>query len=232
VAHFGKLLQSLDLSEFRVNWLVRHCGTTAGHVPQVFPHVENCQRADSGTAIGPFVLYHGCQEIASMQQLIASILRLDRRSLSLQAMPVYMRKSSAFPMRIPKSLRLCRRSPIDLIEINDQRFLVVRTPMPLPSARVMILVRMLDQTCANRIQVDIIHLLNKRVFACNAHRVRVKFVHRMLMLIFALLDSKFGERRFKSVVFQMIDNSLCRDAVDRSKDFFAPVREKTQHGEW
>ena len=82
MVHFGKLLKSLDLSEFRVNWLGRHCGTTAGHVPQGFPHVESCQRADSGTAIRPFVLYHGCQGLASMQQIVASILCLDRHCRS------------------------------------------------------------------------------------------------------------------------------------------------------
>jgi hypothetical protein len=58
------------------------------------------------------------------------------------ALPLYLRKSSAFPKGPLNTWRLCRRTPFDLKVIGYERFGFERLRVPLAGARVEIFVRM------------------------------------------------------------------------------------------
>ena len=45
-------------------------------------------------------------------------------------------------------------------------------------------------------------------------------VNGMLVLVLAFLNSEFLKRTFKTVEFQMIDQSLCRNPVHKAKRIF------------
>ena len=61
--------------------------------------------------------------------------------------------------------------------------------MPLSGARKQIFIRMFDQTGADWIEMNVIHLLHKSVFAGYPKRVRVMFVNRMFVTILAFLNA-------------------------------------------
>lgn len=61
--------------------------------------------------------------------------------------------------------------------------------------------------------MNIIDLLHHRVFAVDLESVRMMLVDRVFMLELTLLYAKFPQRAFIAIFFQVIENSLCRDAI-------------------
>ncbi len=63
--------------------------------------------------------------------------------------------------------------PMDLISINQQRFIFERLAVPYPSTRPHPIVRMIDEFGANRIQVSVLDPLPKHLLAPKQSRVRM-----------------------------------------------------------
>src|SRR5207253_7436540 len=127
------------------------------------------------------------------------IQRSERRSLS------------AHQEAEPPTLR---SSPINAININDQRFIFKRTTLPNTNTRPTIAFRTLYQFSSHRILVNVIYFLHEHAFAENWQRVAVVFPERVFVTARSTFPLQLPKGGIMAVLFQMVNYSPTDYSID------------------
>jgi hypothetical protein len=112
------------------------------------------------------------------------------------AWPPYVREGFALPEEGTNlsrgSAALSPRSPPDEpFDIHMKRFILQLTSLPATNARPAIIDRSLDEVRANRVLMNVVHLLHERRLACQKHGVRVRLPERILVMPLPLGVAQF-----------------------------------------